>query len=97
MKLVLTKEAESDLVFIGDYIAQDNPRRALSFVEELQARCAALVNQPRAYPLVPRHEAAGIRRAVHGRYLIFYRVEPSAVVVLHILAAEMNYDRLLFP
>ena len=97
MKLVLTKEAESDLIFIGDYIAQDNPRRAVSFIEELQARCTALLDQPRAYPLVPRHEEAGIRRAVHGRYLIFYRVDPGAVVVLHILAAEMSYERLLFP
>ena len=97
MKLVLTKEAEGALFFIGDYIAQDNPSRALSFVEELERRCVALLDQPRAYPLVPRHEASGIRRAVHERYLIFYRVDPGSVVVLHILASEMDYERLRFP
>lgn len=35
--------------------------------------------------------------AVHGRYLIFYRVDPGSVVVLHILASEMDRERLLFP
>lgn len=95
MKLVLTKEAEADLLFIGDYIAQDNPSRAFTFVEELERRCLALLDQPRAYPLLPRHEASGIRRAVHGRYLIFYRADPDAVVILHSLASAMDYERLL--
>jgi toxin ParE1/3/4 len=97
MKLVLTKEAEADLLFVGDYIAQDNPSRAFSFVEELERRCLALLDQPRAYPLLPRHEASGIRRAVHGHYLIFYRADPDAVVILHILASAMDYERLFFP
>lgn len=97
MKLVLTKEAEADLLFIGEYIAQDNPSRAFTFMEELERRCLALLDQPRAYPLLPRHEASGIRRAVHGRYLIFYRADPDAVVILHILASAMDYERLLFP
>lgn len=97
MKLVLTKEAEAGLLFIGEYIAQDNPSRAFTFVEELERRCLALLDQPRAYPLLPRHEASGIRRAVHGRYLIFYRADPDAVVILHILASAMDYERLLFP
>lgn len=97
MKLVITKEAEYDLRFVGDYIAKDNPQRAVTFVEELQARCAALVDQPKAYQLVPRHEASGIRRAVHGRYLIFYRADPNAVVVLHIMSGELDYERMLFP
>jgi toxin ParE1/3/4 len=97
MKLVVTKEAEADLLFIGEYIAQDDPARAFSFVEELERRCIALLDQPHAYPLVPRHEASGIRRAVHGRYLIFYQVDADAVIVLHILASAMDYERLLFP
>lgn len=35
MKLVFTEEAKRDLLLVGDYIAQDNPRRAITFVEEL--------------------------------------------------------------
>ena len=38
----MTEGARADLIAIGDYIAQDNPLRALSFVDELEIRCTAL-------------------------------------------------------
>jgi toxin ParE1/3/4 len=31
------------------------------------------------------------------QYLIFYRVEPDRVVVIHVLHGAMNYAELLFP
>ena len=95
MKLVITDEAREDLRRIGDAIAEDNPSRAFSFLEELEARCRALPGMPLAYPLVSRTRERGVRRVVHGNYLIFYRADPDAVVVLHILAARMNVDEIL--
>ena len=38
MKLIFTDAAREDLKAIGDHIADDNPLRALSFVEELEER-----------------------------------------------------------
>jgi plasmid stabilization system protein ParE len=67
MKLVFAEEARRDLFAIGDYIAKDNPRRALSFVEEIEWHRKRIADHPLAYALVPRHEASGIRRAVYGR------------------------------
>ncbi len=60
-----------DLEAIADFIAADNPPRAVSFVDEIFARCAAIAEQPRAYQ---RRDdlATGLRQAVHGRYLIFF-------------------------
>jgi plasmid stabilization system protein ParE len=60
MKLVFTDEAKADLLQIGEWIAEDNPPRALTFVDELETRCARLTAMPRAYPLVPRHENSRI-------------------------------------
>lgn len=97
MKLVLTDEARADLLQIGVWIAEDNPARALTFVDELEARCARLVAMPRAYPLVPRHEDSGVRRVPHGDYLIFYRIGIDTVEVLHVLHGAMDYEPLLFP
>jgi toxin ParE1/3/4 len=97
MKLVLTDEARADLVRIGDWIARDNPRRAVTFIDELEAHCAHISKSPHAYPLVPDHEESGLRRAVHGNYLIFYRVEPQQVVVVHILHGARDYEAILFP
>ncbi|MFN4210208.1 MAG: type II toxin-antitoxin system RelE/ParE family toxin [Devosia sp.] len=39
MRVELTSLAESDLLDIALYIADDNPERAFSFVDELQEAC----------------------------------------------------------
>jgi toxin ParE1/3/4 len=97
MKLVITDKAKADLVRIGDNIAKDNPRRALSFVVELEARCRALPMMPFLYPLLRRREPSGVRRAVHGKYLIFYKVQDDVVYVIHIMNGAMDYETILFP
>lgn len=93
----LTQEAEDDLEAIGDRIAADDPRRAASFVAELRHDCEGLDPYPERFPLVPRYEAHGIRRRVHGKYLLFYRMAEEEVVVLHVLHGAMDYESLLFP
>lgn len=93
----LSAEAEYDLEVIGDYIARDNPARALSFLQELRSKCLGLADMPERFPLVPRYEATGVRRRGHGDYLIFYRVEAEKVIILHILHGAQNYNTILFP
>jgi toxin ParE1/3/4 len=95
MKLVISAEARHDLARIGDIIARDNPVRALSFIDELQDRCRSLVAFPLAYPVVSRDPKLGIRRLVHGKYLVFYRVSADEIVVIHILPGRMNIDDIL--
>jgi addiction module RelE/StbE family toxin len=95
MMVEFSAEAESDLERIADYIAKDNPRRALSLVQELRARCEGLADIPLGFPLVPRYERQGIRRRVHGNYLIFYRVDGEKVVVIHVLHGAMDYAAIL--
>ncbi len=97
MKLVFTDEAKADLLQIGEWIAEDNPARAFTFVDELEDRCARLTGMPHAYPLVPHHENSGVRRVAHGHYLIFYRVTADAVEILHVLHGARDYELILFP
>lgn len=70
--------AESDLEEIADYIASDNPRRALSFVQEIRERCQNLTQFPEAVPL---REALGpaIRVVAFGRYVIFISYVPMCL------------------
>lgn len=81
---------------IGRTIQADNPRRAITFVDELYERCVTLGENPRAYPLLPNHEEKGIRRRVFGNYLIFYRIGGSAIDVLHVVHGAQEYERMLF-
>jgi len=63
MRVVITPEAQSDLRRIALWIANDNPPRAISFVEELSQAAKALAGLPQGYPLIPgtndRESAAG--------------------------------------
>ena len=97
MRVVLTDEALRDLEEIGDYIARDSPVRARTFVGELLLSAQRISEIPQGFPLVPRYERHGVRRRVHGAYLIFYRVEESRVSILHILHGARDYEALLFP
>ena len=95
----LLPEAIVDLETIGDYIAQDNPRRAVTFIQELRDKCLSLADMPLAFPVVPRYERYGIRHRVYGNYQIFYRVIESddRIDVVHILHSARNYAAILFP
>ena len=95
MRLVFSGKARADLKAIVQRIKGDNPARALSFVAELETRCGTLVKSPEAYAILPRYAERGIRRVVHGNYLIFYRVEADQVVVLRVLHGSMDLEPLL--
>jgi toxin ParE1/3/4 len=47
MPCAFTPLAEADLEAIGDYVARDNPRRALTFVREMRERCERIAEMPR--------------------------------------------------
>lgn len=91
--VLLTPEAELDLEEIADYIAADNPRRAVSFVDELRDRCQEIATAPLAH--AERHELGpGIRSCLHGRYLIFFTFDPDdrIVLIVRVLHGARNLD-----
>ena len=44
MRLIFAPLATADLEEIGDFIALDNPHRALSFIRELRAQCRKILD-----------------------------------------------------
>lgn len=96
MILEFSSEAENDLEQIADYIARDDPRRALTFIRQLHSKCEDLIDSPNGFALVPRYEHHGIRQRVHGNYLIFYRVESTKVIIVHVLHGATDYGAILF-
>jgi len=84
MRVVFTVQAEQDLEEIGDYIAADNPARAVSFVREIREHCVKIANSPLAY--VARPELGdGIRTCAHGRYVIVFQPSSEEVLIVRIL------------
>ncbi len=97
MIVVITDNAEDDFERIGDYIAQFNPARAVTFVDELLAHCLLLSSYPHCFALVPRRENNAIRRTPHGNYVIYYQVEREQVEILRILNAAQDHEAVVFP
>jgi len=87
MRCVLSRKADDDLEVIADYIACENPRRALTYIAEIRERCHTIISFPEAAPL--REEfGIGVRMIPFGRYLLFYTVHPEYVRIERILAGE---------
>ncbi|EOG1934252.1 type II toxin-antitoxin system RelE/ParE family toxin [Providencia stuartii] len=84
MKLGISPLAVQDLESIGDWIAKDNPVRALSFIEELYQKCLLIADSPTLYAERPEI-LPGLRSCAYGRYLLFFRV----------LEAEVRIERIL--
>jgi toxin ParE1/3/4 len=89
MKCSFSPLAEIDLEEIADYIARDNPRRALSFVCELRERCVKITSFPEAARLRPEL-AEDIRLVPYGRYSICYTVQPGEVRIERIVPGGRN-------
>lgn len=86
-----TRLAEADLTEIALYIASDSPQTALRFVDELREHCHQLTEHPARNPLREEY-GAGVRIAVHGRYLIFYATDDHTVVIERILHGSRHLD-----
>jgi plasmid stabilization system protein ParE len=96
VKVVISAKAENDLQDIGDWIAQENNVRAISFVRELRSACEALADMPRAFPLLARSGKTRVRRKPFRSYLIFYRIGKERVEVLHVVHAARDYEKIVF-
>jgi toxin ParE1/3/4 len=80
VRIEVSSLVEGDLDAIADYIAQDNPRRALSFIREIREQILALGHRPLRFRLrIELEEDA--RVALAGRYGILFRIREDAVRV----------------
>lgn len=94
MRVLFSALVEGDLEAIGDYIAADNPTRALSFVRQLRALCLKLGENPLRYRLRPEI-APEVRLVVMGRYVILYRIVGEVVRVERVVHGARDLPALL--
>lgn len=91
LPVVRTDRAEADLEEILDYIEDRNPAAAERLAEAIDRRCESLGRSPGSGRM--RDELApGMRSVVVEKYVVFYRVTPSAVEVIRILHGGRDLD-----
>jgi toxin ParE1/3/4 len=93
VRVVLSNQAEIDLEEIGDYIAADNPARAVSFVRELRVHFERIAQAPLAYP--QRSELGdAVRCCTHGNYLILFIPNEGEVFVARVVHGRRDLGAL---
>jgi toxin ParE1/3/4 len=94
--LVILPAARVDLLDIGDFIALDNPERALSLLSELERTMRMAAERPGSFPA--RDDLhLGLRVARHGRYLIFFLEVSDEVQVVRVLHGARDLPSALAP
>ncbi|MBO1502460.1 type II toxin-antitoxin system RelE/ParE family toxin [Serratia proteamaculans] len=94
MGLTISPAAVCDIENIGDYIAQDNPSRALSFISELYNQCQRIGESPEAYQKRPEL-GPGVRISAYGKYLIVFTAIQRNVRIERVFHGARNILRLL--
>lgn len=90
----LRPRAVADLEEIAEFIARDNPVRAISCIDELMGVCARIEGRARTFP---RRDdlARGLRQAVRGRYLILFTADEHGVVVERVVHGARRLEDLI--
>lgn len=96
MRVVLSPYVESDLDDIAAYIAADNSVRAVSFIDEITDHFRMIGENPLLYRLRPEIRP-DVRLAVHGNYVILFRLLSDSVSIERVVHGSRNLLALLGP
>jgi toxin ParE1/3/4 len=82
MKILWSPLAIDQASEIAEYIAQDNPDAAESWINKVFEKVEHLKEFPESGRIVPETDNMTIRELIYGNYRIIYRVEEKKLSVL---------------
>lgn len=94
MRVELSRFVQTDIEEIGDWIAEDNPRRAVTFVQEIRDAFRRIGEGPLLFQLRP-DIGEDARLAVVGRYVILFRVDGDVVRIERVVFGGRDLPPLL--
>ena len=89
--------AQEDLISILEFIARDNPDRAVLFINKLDNRVSQLEQQP-LLGRIPRHmklREYGYRVLIIESYLVFYVIRGKIIEIHRVIHGSRNLDHLI--
>ena len=93
MRLELSAFVESDLDEIAAFIADDNPGRAVTFIQDIRAKFHVIQHTPLIYQLRP-DIGKGARIASVGHYAILFRVMAAVVRIERVIYGGRDLPQL---
>ena len=89
--------AQQDLIEIFDYIKEDNPSAAKSFINKIDKSISKLEAFPQigVVPKDDRLEMLGYRMLVIDNYLVFYVIKENMIEIRRIIHGSRRFSFLL--
>ncbi len=94
MQLELSRFIEGDLDEVSDFISQDNPIRAVTFIKEIRTKFNEIRSNPLAYQLRP-DIGKEARMATLGSYAILFRVRGKKIRIERVTYGGRDLPSLL--
>jgi toxin ParE1/3/4 len=89
-----SRQAEEDLIAIAQYIARDNLSAAIRWLDAIEEKLSLLASRPLMGEAVD-HIRPGLRRASHGKYLIFFEPRDDGIALVRVLHGARRIEELL--
>lgn len=87
------RKAEEDLLAIARFIAKENPAAAGRWLDDVEQLLALVATQPFMGEAV-EHLRPGLRRVVHGDYLIFYQPLDDGIGLVRVVHGARQIENL---
>ena len=91
-KLVWEVDAIRDLDLIGEYIAQQSPEYAPTYVERVMAAAEHLADFPLSGRVIPELDDQALREVIFQNYRIVYEFVADEVTVLGVIHAALDFQ-----
>jgi toxin ParE1/3/4 len=94
-KVKITRTAELDVNYIWDYISQENPENAVTFIKEIEDKVTGLHILPDRNPVIPEGiilQTKEYRHLIYKHYRIIYRITEDTVYILRIFHGSKLLD-----
>ena len=96
MQIELSRYIEEDLDVIADFIAQDNPKRAATFIQDIRGKFYNIQREPLIYQL--RSDIGeDARMATVGNYAILFRIMGNVVRIERVVYGGRNLSGVFDP
>jgi plasmid stabilization system protein ParE len=90
-ELVWEVDALNDLDLIGEYIAQQSPAYAPTYVARVMEAVERLADLPLSGRVIPELGDETLREVIFQNYRIVYEVAPDQVTILGVVHAALDF------
>lgn len=89
MEIIWSLQSLQDIESIGDFIAKNNPSRAVAFVDELIASVERLIDFPESGSIVEENPI--FRQIVYNGYRLIYQLRVRKILIITVLGPGRLY------